>query len=49
MRRLLIGIFVAGVVSMLAFGPALADRVVDPQPLDRATVTDISRRASLGI
>ena len=39
MRRLLLGIFVAGVVSMLAFGPALAEREVNPQPLERATAT----------
>lgn len=42
MRRLLIGLLVIGVFSVLAFGPALADRVVDPQPVDRATVTEIN-------
>jgi hypothetical protein len=42
MRRLLIGVLVVGVVSVLALGNALAERVVDPQPIDRATVTEIN-------
>ncbi len=42
MRRLLLGFLFVGVVSMLAFAPALAERVVDPQPIDRATVTEIN-------
>lgn len=42
MRRLLLGLLFVCMVSTLAFAPALADRVVDPQPVDRATVTEIN-------